>query len=282
MTILVIGASGNVGRAVLAQLTAAGEAVRAASRNPGAHAFPPSVQTVTADLDQPGSLPAALVGIDKVFLYARHAGMDAFLTAAKTAGVRKLVLLSSAAVDASDHADDPIATMHGAVERTIASSGLEWAAIRPTAFATNALWWAHGIRAEDVVRVAYPEAQAAPIHEADIAAVAVAALTRADITGPTGELTGPQSLTQREQVAAIAAATGRPVRLEELTPEQAHEHLRRVMPPQIADLMMRYWIESIGKSARVTPEVERITGQPARSFAQWARDHAGDFGGAAA
>ena len=78
--------------------------------------------------------------------------------------------------------------------------------------------------------------------------VAVAALTRADITGPTGELTGPQSLTQREQVAAIAAATGRPVRLEELTPEQAHEHLRRVMPPQIADPSSRARRRSTSRS----------------------------------
>jgi uncharacterized protein YbjT (DUF2867 family) len=284
MTILVIGASGNVGRAVLAQLLATGERVRAASRDPGAHHFPDGVEAVTADLERPDTLPAALAGVDKLFLYARPHGTAALLTAAKAAGVAKVVLLSSAAVAAADAAaSDPIAAMHIGVERAIADSGLAWTFVRPTAFATNAAtWWARSIRTEGVVRLAYPEAQAAPIHEADIAAVAVAALVRPDLDGATPNLTGPQSLTQRAQVDAIAEAIGRPLRIQALEPDEARAHFGRFMPAPFVEIMLHYWAGAVDHPTTVTPDVEQVLGRPALTFAQWARDHAADFAPTAA
>ncbi|HVV95384.1 MAG TPA: NmrA family NAD(P)-binding protein [Hyphomicrobiales bacterium] len=279
MTILVIGASGLVGGAVLDALRAAGAPVRAASRDPAAHSFPAGVETVAADLTRPETLGRALGGVDGVFLYARRDGAEGVVAAAKAAGVKRLVLLSSAAV-AMEGADvDVLADMHGAVERAIMASGIPWTFLRATGFAANAIqWgWARSIRAANVVRLPYPEAQVAPIHEKDIADVAVAALLRGAAANEAPHLTGPRSLSQRQQVELIAEAIGRPIRIEALSHEEAKAGMSRAVPANIVEMMLGYWARSVGRPAEVTNEVERIAGHPARSFAEWARDHAADF-----
>ena len=179
MLTVVFGARGNVGRHVAAGLRAAGERVRTTSRTPGA-------DTVAADLDRPETLPAALEGADKVFAYAKPDGVDGFVRAAEAAGVGQVVLLSSAAVVNPDADRNPIALRHRAVERAIERSGLRWTFVRGGTFATNALWWwQRQIRDHGVVRNPYPDAQTAPVHEADLAALLVAALTGPGQDGPT-------------------------------------------------------------------------------------------------
>jgi hypothetical protein len=95
--------------------------------------------------------------------------------------------------------------------------------------------------------------------------------------GAAYQLTGPASITQAEQVRAIAAATGREVRFEELTPERARAAMAQVMPAEIADLMLGYLAGSVDTVAEVLPTVEQVTGRPARTYAEWAADHAADF-----
>jgi len=274
MTILVTGASGLVGRAVLDQLRAAGADVRASSRDPQAAHLPTGVPVVTADLTRPETLPAALDGVSRVFLYAQPEGI---VRAATAAGVEHVVFLSSSSTVTGPGADDPIAQRHLVVERALENSGMAWTFVRPGAFATNALRWAGSIRAEGVVRMPYPRAQTVPIHEADIAAVAVTALTGSALHGAAPVLTGPDALTQEEQVAQIGAARGRGLRVEELTPEQARAAMAGSMPPPFVDTMLRMWAALEGVPAMISDSVERITGHPARSFAQWAHDHEADF-----
>lgn len=279
MTVLVIGASGAVGSAVLDRLIAAGQPVRAASRNPGDRAFPAGVETVAADLADPATLEAAFEGVESAFLYARPGNAEAVVAAAKSAGLKRLVLLSSAAVAMEGSRGDLLADMHGTVEHAIRASGLQWTFLRATGFASNAiLWgWARSIRAENVVRLAYPDAEVAPIHERDIADVAVAALTRDGFAGQAPHLTGPQSLSQRRQVELIAEAIGRPIRVQALSHDEAKAAMSRAIPPNVVEMMLGYWKRAVGRPAEVTHEVERITGHPARSFARWAQDHAADF-----
>ena len=152
MTILVTGASGHVGRAVLNQLLAAGADVRASSRDPRTAQLPAGVPVVAADLTRPETLPAALAGVTPVFLYAQPEAIDSFVQAAQAAGVEQVVFLSSASLVEPGAADDPIAQHHRAVEQALERSGLAWTFVRPGAFATNALQWARAIRAEGVVR----------------------------------------------------------------------------------------------------------------------------------
>jgi uncharacterized protein YbjT (DUF2867 family) len=177
MVTVVFGARGNVGRHVAAGLLAAGEQVRVTSRNPAMAGFDSGVQVAAADLEQPATVPAALAGASKAFLYAKPAGIEGFVKAALAAGIRHVVLLSSGAVINADAEHNPIARQHRAVELAIERSRLEWTFVRPGMFATNTRWWwKESIRTKNAVRLPYPDAQTAPVHEKDMAALAVAAL----------------------------------------------------------------------------------------------------------
>lgn len=270
--ILVTGATGQVGRHVAAGLRAAGADVRVSGRNPGPDA-------VYADLSDPASLPAALDGVTKVFLYVVPQGIEDFLAAARDAGVRQLVLLSSQTVVDSIPSRQPIAEMHQVVETAISESRIPYTFLRPENFATNILMWGwpEMIRATGVLRFPFPESHSDAIHEQDIAAVAVRALTEPGHEGKAYFLTGPESVTQREQLELIGAAIGKSLRYEELTEAQARTAFAEFIPPWVLDAVFGWWIHSDGVPCPLTTEVERITGAPARSFKQWATDHAADF-----
>ncbi|MGW2525262.1 NAD(P)H-binding protein [Streptomyces sp. NPDC001617] len=278
MVTVVFGARGNVGRQVAAGLLAAGEKVRGTSRNPAAGGFPSTLEVVPADLERPETLPAVLAGADKVFLYAKPDEIEGFVAAAQSAGVRQVVLLSSVSVVMSTAEKNPIAQMHRTVESAIERSGLRWTFIRPGMFATNARWWwGESIRTEGVVRLPYPEAQNAPVHERDMAALAVTALTEPGHSHQAYTVHGAESLTLRRQVEHIGEAIGRPIRVEAVSREQAREELVKKAPPVVADALLGMWAAADGVPAPVSVIVARITGRPAQTFAQWAADHADDF-----
>jgi len=274
--ILVTGASGQVGRRVVEQLGDVNADIRASGRSPGALG---AADAVYADLTEPETLPAALAGVSKVFLYAVPDGVEGFLAAAEKAGVEQVVLLSSQTVVDAIPERRPIMEMHRAVEEAIASSGIPYTFLRPENFATNILMWGwpEMIRADGVLRFPYPESHSDAIHEADIAAVAVKALTEPGHEGKSYFLTGPESITQREQLEIIGEAIGKPVRYEELTDAQAREALKPIVPEWVMDAVVGYWAHTDGVPAPITDEVLRITGAAPRSFKQWAADHAADF-----
>jgi uncharacterized protein YbjT (DUF2867 family) len=272
MVVVVFGARGNVGRHVAAGLRAAGLPVRETSRNPT------HPEVVPADLERPETLPAALEGAEKVFLYAKPLGIDGFVAAARAAGIHHVVLLSSAAVVHPGAEDNPIARSHRTVESAIEESGIDWTFIRPGMFATNCRWWwSASIRTDGVVHTAFPESQSAPIHEQDMAAVAVAALTGPGHAGRAYTAYGPESLTVRQQVGHIGRAIGRDIRLEVISVDQARATLAKAMPGDAAEAVLGLWAAGVGRPAEVSTTVEEITGQPARTFARWAEDHADDF-----
>lgn len=270
MKILVTGATGNVGRNVVSQL--AGHEVRVMVRSEAA--FPEGIEVVRGDLSQPETLPAALAGVDAVFLFAVPGSGPAFVAAAEAAGVSRVVFLSS---NAAANPDNPIGAYHHEVEEALRGSGLSWTFLRSGHMATNALPWAAQTRAGDVVRGPYAEATSAPVHEADMAAVAVLALTEPGHEGQIYEVTGPASLTAAEQVELIGQALGRPISYEELPPEVARKQMSKFIPPFIIGPLFDGWAASVGVPAKVTPTVEKLTGRPARTFAQWAVDRAADF-----
>ncbi|MFQ6393345.1 SDR family oxidoreductase [Nocardia sp. KC 131] len=264
MTYLVTGARGSVGRSVIDQLLAAGKSVRAASSDPTAITVPEGVELVGLDMTDPASVAAALDGVDRVFLYATRAGIENFVDAAQE--VAHVALLSSIAAESDDN---PIGASHLAVERPLQDSGLPLTVLRPGAFATNSRAWAPAIKSERVARVPFPDIHMNPIHEADIAAAAVAALTEQGHAGKIYPLTGPESLSQRSMVELIAATIGEPVELAELTYEQAAEFLYKPV--------LDAWSELGTEPMRVGPTSESVTGVPARTYAQWVADHIADF-----
>ncbi|GLZ75526.1 nucleotide-diphosphate-sugar epimerase [Actinorhabdospora filicis] len=260
MTFLVTGARGGVARAVITRLTEAGHAVRTASASPDAGA------DVVLDINDPASLDAALDGVAGAFVYAFHGGGQNFADAAKRVGVPKLAMLSSIA---AAFPSNPIGDNHLRTERPLQDTGIPLAILRPGAFATNALGWAPGIREDRRALVAFPNIQMNPIHEGDMADVAVAALT-GDLTGivPLG---GPESLPQYRQVELIGEALGEKIEIVELTLEQARETL---YPP-----VFEMWSKMDDSPAPTGPLSQDVTGVPSRSFAQWAADHVADYRG---
>jgi uncharacterized protein YbjT (DUF2867 family) len=278
---LVIGATGNIGRQVVSQMAAAGEHVRAMVRNPEAASLPLQVEVVRGDLTVPETLDASLAGIDAVFLVwtAPPSAVTAALERiAKHA--RRIVFLSSPHKTRHPFFQQPnmVRVLHAQIERLIETSGREWTFLRPGMLASNALlWWAPQIRAGDVVRWPYLRTPTAPIDERDIAAVAVRTLRGDGHAGAEYVLTGPQSLSQHEQVSIIGRAIDRPLRIEEMTPEQARSELLTMMPASIIEMLLDAWAAGSGRPAFVTSTVEEITGKPARTLADWATDHVEEF-----
>lgn len=278
MTILVTGARGQVGREVLTELVEAGASVRASSRQPESAGLPGAVEVVRADLAEPDSLPAALDGVRKVFLYAHPDHVAAFVTAAEAAGVEHVVLLSSSSVLMPNAASNTIARRHLAVEEALSASTLDWTFVRPGAFATNTLQWAPAIRATRSLPTAYPTAYTTPIHERDIAAVAVRALLDDAHRGQAYTLSGPESLNQEQQVALIGEAVGAAVRVEVIDRDtQRAEMLKAGTPAPIVDTLLALFESSVDRPGPVADGVAEVLGRPARDYAQWAKDHAEDF-----
>lgn len=115
------------------------------------------------------------------------------------------------------------------------------------------------------------------MHERDIAAVAAAALVSDDHIGQVHRLSGPEALSKAEQVAQIGQGIGRSVRFEELTPEQWRKHVAEHMPPFVIDFLLGLWAQTVQQPEPVLRTIPEVLGRPARTVAEWARDHAADF-----
>lgn len=282
MTILVTGATGNIGRHIVRDLLATGRKVRAMIRNPDASGLPAGVDVVPGDLTAPSSLPPVLDGVESVYLFPVLTAVEEFTSLAARAGVRRIVLLTGSWSAGETLRDRESWTFprYRAAEAVVEDSGLEWTILRPCPFATNLLWWAPSIRAEGVVRAPYGASACPLIHEADIAAVAAHALSQDGHAGQRYVLTGAESVTQVEQAAAIGRAIGRDIRFAELTADEWRASVSAFLRPGIIDDLLRYWSETAadpGTAQRVSPTVEQVTGSPGRTIAQWAADHARDF-----
>jgi uncharacterized protein YbjT (DUF2867 family) len=275
--ILIIGATGTVGRQVVSQLTASGEHVRALVRNPADARFPPQVEVIGGDLTVPQTLDGCLDRVATVFLVwtAPPAAVAPFLERIAT-HARRIVFLSAPLKTSHPlfQQPNPSRALAEQIERLIETSGLEWTFLRPGMFAANALrWWAPQIRAGAVVRWPYLRAPTAPIHERDIATVSIRALCEDTHVGAEYVLTGPESLSQLEQVAIIGRVLGRRLRIEEISPDEARRELFSVIPAMLLDA----WAAAIGQPAFVASSFEEITGSRPRTFLEWAIDHAAEF-----
>ena len=276
MTIVVTGATGNVGRPLVAELAAAGVQVRAVTRAPDTAAFPAGVEVADAAVD-------ALHGASAVFLNSRALGRDLANVVARApdAGVTKLVALS--AINADDDFSRQPSRFRGdrnkEVEQLAVDSGLDWVSLRPTVFATNfAGMWSAQLRAGDVVAGPYAEASSAPIVDSDISAVAARALLTDDLIGQQIPLTGPQSFTNAELVEVIGAVLDRPLQYREIPPDFMRQRFIDLgFPAEFSDAYVAMLAETLGKPALVTHDVEKILGRPALTFAQWVSRHRGLF-----
>lgn len=278
---LVIGATGHFGRQTVEELAAAGAPVRALTRTPERAGLPEEVDVVQGDLTKPDTLPAALADVEAAFLVLPY-GMDVapLLAAAGRAGVRRLVFLSSGAVvPGADRQPDVIAQYHRDVEQAIEASGIEWTFLRLLFPAINSLTFAMQLPGGDVIRAPYTEAAFSAVHERDVAEVAAQILTGGGHAGRGYDLTGPESLTQAQQVRVLGETLGRKLTVEDLDPQPVLEQMSQFMDPEFLAALFALMAQAVGKPAPVNDIIEQITGHPARTYAQWAADHRADFGG---
>jgi uncharacterized protein YbjT (DUF2867 family) len=276
MTIVVTGATGNVGRPLVTQLVDAGAKVRAVSRHPQSAGLPADVEVVE-------SAAEAVAGASAMFLNSRALGdeLAAVVDQASREGVSRLVALS--AINADDDFSRQPSRFRGdrnkEVERLAVDSGLQWVSLRPSVFATNFVgMWSAQIRAGDIVRGPYAAASSAPIVESDIAEVAARALLTDDLVGQKIPLTGPQSLTNIEMVDIIGAVLGRPLQYQEVPDELVRQRFVGLgFPPEFGDAYVAMLATTIDEPAVVTDGVLQILGRPAQSFEQWVVEHKSIF-----
>lgn len=271
MSILVTGGRGAVARGLSALLTSHGLPHRLGSREPDRPG------TVRCDLTDPATFPGALAGVRSVFLYAEASGVEAFVKEAVTAGVEHVVLLSSSSVLSPGAADSPLSASHLAVEQALSASPLHTTLLRPGSFASNALGWAWSLKSGRPVHLPYPGSYCDPVHETDLAEAAFAVLSDPALGGRAYTLTGPQSLTFAAQLGILGEVLGRPLPFEAVSAEQWKAEVDGYIPGPYADALLEYWASTDGLPVEITDAVERLTGHPARTFGQWAEDHADAF-----
>jgi uncharacterized protein YbjT (DUF2867 family) len=270
--ILITGATGVVGREAVRLLAEQGAKVTAVSRNPhadlsaGTRLIDPAEVT---DLD----------GVEAILVSPRAVGPAAadLVAHARRTGTTRVVVLSAATVQY------PAGLPHfrqqfQAVEDLAEKSGLDWTILRCADFAANSLAWAGQIRATGTVRAAYPQARTSTIDERDIAAVAALALTDPAHAGRTYLLTGEESLSQPEKVAALGAALGRTLAFAEATPDEVRRGMLAAgLPSEVPDRLLGSLADYTREAGPTSDTVRRLLGRPARTYATWAQDHRAAF-----
>lgn len=279
---LVTGATGRIGRTVIGRLLDAGVPVRALTRRPEqAATLPANVEVFTGDLTAPESLRPALNGAGAVFLVWTAPPQTAPAVVEQlAANVQRVVFLSSPHQTPHPFFQQPnaMAALHADIERHLAISRLDSTIIRPGMLASNALaWWAPMIRAGQAVRWPHGAAETAPIDDRDVAAAAARTLYQDGYVGGDYVLTGPESLTQADQVEIIGDVSGRRIAFEETAPDEFRSRSEGTAPTPVIDMLLAAWKAAVGQPAYITTAVADILGRPPRTFRQWAADHADAF-----
>lgn len=277
--ILVVGATGTVGSEVVKQLVAGGHRVRALVRDPArAATLGTGVEIVVGDLERPDTLGPAFAGVEKAFVLAPPTPLLATLEgnafeAAGRAGVGHVVKLSAFGVGMFKEVPW---VRHGASEAKLRESGLAGTILRPTRFMNDTPFPWTWDRQHGTVLEATGDARMTLIDPVDIAAVAVTVLTTPGHDGQVYELTSAEALTGAELAQTIATAIGRPVRFIDTPPDSLRERiLASGVPGFVADATLNYFASVRTGRWYTTSTVADLLGRPARSFAEWLRNHAG-------
>lgn len=272
MTILVTGATGNIGRKVVDHLLARGATdVRALTVDPARANLPSEVEVVEGYLRKLETLPAALDGVDRMYLAPTPEAVTDVVALAREAGVRHIVDLSG----------EP-ESWWGAVTAAVEAGGVAWTHLWPGDFMENTTVWAEQIRTSGAVREPFPAAASAPIAMDDVAAVAATALVEPDHAGRAYSLTGPEKLTRVELVQHIGVALGRDIAFVTVSRAEAVDLLAATMGENAQWYVHNVLAPSAEDPAVVTRIVEEVTGRPATTFTSWAAANVHEFAGQAA
>jgi uncharacterized protein YbjT (DUF2867 family) len=279
-TVLVTGATGNTGSALIDLLAQRDVTVRAMVRRRNDTRLSGIAQTV-ADFDEAESLAAVLSGVDRAYLVTPSSERAEqqqlrFVELAAAAGVRHIVKLSQLAADEAS----PVRFLryHATVERRIRELAIGYTFLRPNLFFQGLLAMAGQIRAEGVLMAPIGDARVSAVDVRDIAAVAAEALTQPGHLGRTYTVTGPAAITHAEIADAIGEAVGRKITFVDVAPADFASFLRGVLPDwQVDGLLEDYAHYARGEAATVYPTVAEVTGTGSRDVYMFARDYADAF-----
>jgi uncharacterized protein YbjT (DUF2867 family) len=286
--ILVTGATGLVGGAVVRQLAAQGVAVRALVRSPerAAGLAGPTVQAVVGDFARPETLGPALDGVTRALLISHHDVRQVelqgnFVEAARRAGPIHVVKLSGLGTAPGSPLQS--GRWHAETEAQIRDAGLPWTFLHPPYFMQNLLRAAPAVAAQGVLTAAMQDGRIAMVDARDVAAVAVAALTAPGHAGQTYVITGPEALSHARVAAILSEAVGRKITYRDIPLEALREQLvASGAPPWLVEVRMEFTsVLREGFAAVVTDTVARTTGCAPRPLADFAAEHAGRFRGSA-
>jgi uncharacterized protein YbjT (DUF2867 family) len=282
--VLVTGATGSVGRHVVAELRRRGAPVRALVRDRAraADVLGPDVELAVGDFADPASLRAALPGVERVYLScgnhpAQAAWETAMVDAAAAAGVSRIVKLS--ALDARIGSPVAFADAHGRIEEHLRASGVPHVLLKPTFAMTNLFAAADGIRQAGAIFLPGAGAEVAMIDPRDVAEVAAVALTTDGHDGRAYELTGPAALTFDDVAAQLAAVLDRPVGFVAVPDGAALGQLVEAGVPEwyARNVVAQFGLLRRGTQAGVRDVVRVLTGHEPRSVGEFLRDHAVAF-----
>ena len=277
-SVLVTGATGTVGRAVVTALLDAGEVVRAGVRDPSSAHVPAGAEPVRLDFDDPATAEPALLGVDRLFLMRPPAISDVatalapVVTAAARAGVRHVVVLSVMGVN-------PLMP-HWRMERMVRRAGLHSTALRPSYFAQNlATAFGSTIREHSELRLAAGNGQVSFVDAGDVAAVAALLLTQPDMAAKEGRagaltLTGPEAMTFGNAASILSAELGRPICYAQQHLLDRRRSLRARGEPA-AFVRVQLLIDAttrLGLADTVTDDIPRLLNRPAASLASYVHD----------
>ena len=274
---LITGATGNIGSAVVNLLNGEGHDVRALVRDASrADHLPTGIDIAVGDLDDAGSVAAALHGIDGVFLLHATPGTtqtQIMIDAARSAGVRRIVLLSS--IGARLRPLPTLGETLAAREDLLRTSGLDATYLRPNALMSNALAWAGGIRDENRIVDPTGPGRIAVVDPNDIARVAARVLTEDGHVGHGYILNGPEALTSREQAEILSEVLGRSIDFVDVTPAQfAQESIEQGTPVPLAEALQNLnELFRVGRAGVIADDIENVTGVVPGTFRTWCERH---------
>lgn len=284
-TILVTGATGNIGGELVKQLVAHKVPFRAMVRHAkdvevlSQHQ---GVDAVVGDFNDEQSVADALKGVERAFLLTpsseqAETQQKVFVDPASRAGVKHLVKGSQWAADA--HSPVRFLRYHAVIEEKIRDSGLAYTFLRPNLFMQGLLGFQDTIIRQGKFFAAIGKAKISAVDTRDIATVAAASLTEAGHTGKTYNLTGPESLSHAEMADKLSSALGRTIEFLDAPPEAMHDTLLQVGFPtwQAEGLIEDYAHYARGEAAVVTADIEAVTGQAPHTFDAFAHDYAPAF-----
>lgn len=281
--VLVTGATGNTGSGLVPALRSAGVDVRVLVRSESkAQALKQmGVEIVVGDLDQPKTIGPAVEGVDKIYLLTWNGPTQAqqaenVIKAAKQAGKPHIVRHSMWGSEKSR-----IIKQGNQVEEAVKSSGLPWTLLKPTFFMQNTMMAAKTIASDGVIYWDMGDGKLGMIDVRDIVDAAFAVLTGSGHEGKSYILTGPQAISMHEVASTFSKVLGKNVKYVNVPGEAALASMTSMgFPEWIARGYVELsegFSENFANSA--TENVATLTGHPARSFEQFARDFAQVFGG---